>query len=49
MPCGACRQTLAEFGGDDTVVLYPGEGGAMEETTLGALLPKAFRGEYIEQ
>jgi len=49
MPCGACRQTLAEFGGDDVVVLYPGEGGVMEETTLGALLPWAFRGEYIEQ
>ena len=47
MPCGACRQTLAEFGGDAMVVLYPGEGGGMEETTLGALLPKAFRGEYI--
>jgi cytidine deaminase len=47
MPCGACRQTLAEFGGDDTVVLYPGEGGAMQETTLGDLLPHAFRAEYI--
>ncbi len=48
MPCGACRQTLAEFGGDETVVLYPGEGGAMEETTLGELLPAAFRGSYLE-
>jgi cytidine deaminase len=47
MPCGACRQTLAEFGGDGMVVLYPGEGGAMEDTTLGALLPHAFRAEYI--
>ncbi|MBW4039485.1 MAG: cytidine deaminase [Acidobacteria bacterium] len=47
MPCGACRQTLAEFGEDGMVVLYPGEGGAMEETTLGALLPHAFRAEYI--
>jgi cytidine deaminase len=35
MPCGACRQTLAEFGGDDVTVLYPGEG--------GVLLPDAFR------
>lgn len=43
MPCGACRQTLAEFGGDDAVLLYPGEGGVPEETTLGALLPQAFR------
>jgi cytidine deaminase len=47
MPCGACRQTLTEFGGNETVVLYPGEGGALEETTLGELLPHAFRGEYI--
>ena len=48
MPCGACRQTLAEFGGDATVVLYPGEGGALEETTLGELLPHAFRAEYLD-
>ena len=43
MPCGACRQTLSEFGDDATTVLYPGEGGAPQETTLGALLPHAFR------
>jgi cytidine deaminase len=47
MPCGACRQTLTEFGGDATLVLYPGEGGVMAETTLGELLPWAFRAEYI--
>jgi cytidine deaminase len=47
MPCGACRQTLAEFGGDDTLLLYPGEGDTAEETTLGTLLPQAFRGTYI--
>jgi cytidine deaminase len=46
MPCGACRQTLSEFGGDGMVVLYPGEGGAME-TTLGELLPWAFRAKYL--
>ncbi len=43
LPCGACRQTLAEFGDDATVLLYPGEGGAPEEATLGDLLPAAFR------
>ena len=48
MPCGACRQTLSEFGGDDTPLLYPGEGGTPQETTLGALLPHAFRGAFIE-
>ena len=49
MPCGACRQTLAEFGDDSTPILYPGEDGAAMETTLGTLLPWAFRGEYLER
>jgi cytidine deaminase len=48
MPCGACRQTLAEFGDDNTLILYPGEGGALEQTTLGALIPHAFRLEYLD-
>jgi cytidine deaminase len=48
MPCGACRQTLTEFGDDATLVLYPGENGAAEETTLGELLPHAFRMEFLE-
>lgn len=47
MPCGACRQTLSEFGDDGTVVLYPGDGGEAKETTLGALLPHAFRPESL--
>ena len=46
MPCGACRQTLAEFGEDEMVVLYPGEDGP-EETTLGELLPHAFRAKFL--
>jgi cytidine deaminase len=48
MPCGACRQTLSEFGGDAMVVLYPGEDGP-KETTLGELLPHAFRGEFLDR
>jgi cytidine deaminase len=47
MPCGACRQTLAEFGDDNTLILYPGES-CPEETTLGELLPHAFRAEFIK-
>ena len=47
MPCGACRQTLSEFGEDAMEVLYPGEGGTAMETTLGELLPHAFRGEFL--
>ena len=46
MPCGACRQTLTEFGDDATLILYPGTEGREEETTLGALLPHAFRLEF---
>lgn len=48
MPCGACRQTLAEFGDDEVLLLYPGEGGVPEETTLGALLPHAFRLKHLQ-
>lgn len=48
MPCGACRQTLAEFGDDQTLILYPGKDGKLEETTLGALIPNAFRPEFLE-
>lgn len=48
MPCGACRQTLSEFGDDDVLILYPGESGE-ESTTLGALLPHAFRMQFLEQ
>ncbi|HXS14318.1 MAG TPA: cytidine deaminase [Acidobacteriaceae bacterium] len=48
MPCGACRQTLSEFGDDDLLVLYPGENGTDESTTLGALLPHAFRMQFLD-
>jgi cytidine deaminase len=41
-PCGACRQVLREFGGDDLVVIVDGPEGT-SETTLGELLPRAFR------
>ena len=47
MPCGACRQTLAEFADDSLPILYPGAGGAPLETTLGDLLPHAFRLEQL--
>ena len=42
-PCGACRQVLAEFGGDDLPLLLAGPTGAAQEQRLGALLPQAFR------
>ena len=48
MPCGACRQTLSEFGDDDVLILYPGEDGTDQSTTLGALLPHAFRMQFLD-
>lgn len=46
-PCGACRQVLAEFALDLPVKLAV-EGGASKMTTLGALLPDAFRADALE-
>lgn len=40
-PCGACRQVLAEFGGD-TKVYLANRHGAYRETTVAELLPMAF-------
>ena len=43
-PCGACRQVLAEFGGDDMRVhVLRGDTGEIETLSLGELLPRAFR------
>lgn len=41
-PCGACRQTLAEFAGGDCRIFYPGVGGKPGECTLADLLPAEF-------
>jgi cytidine deaminase len=38
MPCGACRQVMAEFARPDTLVLVDGVG----QTSLGELLPEPF-------
>lgn len=40
-PCGACRQVLAEFGGD-TVVYMANRNGAYRAMTVAQLLPAAF-------
>ena len=39
MPCGACRQVMAEFGRDDTRILVQG----IAEFRLGELLKSPFR------
>lgn len=38
MPCGACRQVIAEFASAETPVIIDGVG----QTTVGKLLPEAF-------
>jgi cytidine deaminase len=42
-PCGSCRQVLAEFGLDTTVIIADKDGRVVLETTVGELLPGAFR------
>ena len=40
-PCGACRQVLSEFCGDD-LAIYLTDGQQIEKLTLGDLLPRSF-------
>lgn len=47
-PCGGCRQVMAEFGLSTQVILADGEGRIVKETTVGELLPDAFRPEDLE-
>jgi cytidine deaminase len=42
-PCGACRQTILEFGDAETEVFYPSGSGEIVSTALGGLLPAGFR------
>jgi len=40
-PCGACRQTIAEFAGPDALILFPSQSGPTQ-CTLADLLPATF-------
>jgi cytidine deaminase len=46
-PCGACLQVLAEFGAAGLPVILMGGRGALVETTLGELLPRAFSKKFL--
>ncbi len=41
-PCGSCRQVLAEFGLDTTVLVCDDGGNLIRETTVAELLPYSF-------
>ncbi len=41
-PCGACRQTIAEFADGQCRIFYPGDDGIPGEGTLADLLPAQF-------
>ena len=47
-PCGACRQRLREFAGDDVVVHAAGASGILASFTLGALLPQSFGPHHLD-
>lgn len=46
-PCGMCLQTLAEFAGPALPVRLVGEDGAVVDTRLGELLPRAFTKKFL--
>jgi len=46
-PCGMCRQTLAEFATDSMELVLVNDAGERLETTLGQLLPRAFRPDSL--
>lgn len=46
-PCGICRQTLIEFGGDTKVIMANTKGDACVATAT-ELLPAAFTGKYMD-
>ncbi|MEY3019166.1 MAG: hypothetical protein RLZZ272_150 [Actinomycetota bacterium] len=47
-PCGACRQTIFEFG-PDAVVYSSGDGGRPLVATIGELLPHGFGPHRLAQ
>ena len=46
-PCGGCRQVMAEFGLDTTVLIADGTGTLKQEMTVSQLLPEAFTPAHL--
>lgn len=47
MPCGGCRQALAEFGRADVPIHICGPAGEVVKESLGGLIPRAFGPENL--
>lgn len=47
MPCGSCRQVMAEFSPDMIVIVADENENVVSETTLSDLLPGAFRSDSL--
>ena len=47
-PCGVCRQMMAEFCGDDFIVIVGVDTDNWKVHTLGELLPHSFGGKHLE-
>jgi cytidine deaminase len=47
-PCGMCRQTLAEFCGDEFEVVCDAGGDEVESYELGDLLPNTITAAHLE-
>lgn len=47
-PCGACRQTIAEFAAPTCHIFFPADGGKPGECTLADLLPASFTSQHLQ-
>ena len=47
VPCGGCRQKLAEFSRPEARVYLAGPSGVIAVTTVGSLFPRAFSADYL--
>lgn len=47
-PCGLCRQVIAEFSRNDTIIHSGNLTGKVRTTTLGDIFPEAFTPDYLK-